>query len=222
MKQMMLLSALLFVVAEDATAELRDISFEERMQAIIRNETELMRQELEKMNDIMHETRHELEMLRQENALLHEMCKATTNENELRVKRQHVQSVAFHAYQSGNKCIQNMQTFVYEQVLLNDGNGYSTRDGIFDPPVSGVYVFTWSIADHHDWYAAELVVDGVSRGATIADNDTDDTAVGTAVVVLYVRAGSHVFVRRSAGNGCTVLNEDNLARNSFSGWLLYP
>ncbi|XP_052251744.1 uncharacterized protein LOC127858579 isoform X2 [Dreissena polymorpha] len=188
MKQMMLLSALLFVVAEDATAELRDISFEERMQAIIRNETELMRQELEKMNDIMHETRHELEMLRQENALLHEMCKATTNENELRVK----------------------------------SNGYSTRDGIFDPPVSGVYVFTWSIADHHDWYAAELVVDGVSRGATIADNDTDDTAVGTAVVVLYVRAGSHVFVRRSAGNGCTVLNEDNLARNSFSGWLLYP
>ncbi|KAH3711258.1 uncharacterized protein LOC127857902 [Dreissena polymorpha] len=215
--------------------------------AAVRKYTEPLLQELEKLNeDTRKETavlRQDLDTLKQENALLNERFHTTKAENEKRQhhllsvveyigmnqkdtiksrkKRQPIEAVAFHAYQNSDKCIHDLQTFVYDNVLINDGNGYSANDGIFDAPVTGVYVFTWSVADFHDWYAAELVVNGMSRGATIADNDSQDIAVGTAVVVVHVQAGSHVFVRRSGGGGCNVLNKPGSATNSFSGWLLY-
>ncbi|XP_052791470.1 complement C1q-like protein 4 [Mya arenaria] len=139
------------------------------------------------------------------------------------LKRQTIpEQVAFHAFQDGNKCIQNKQTLVYEHAPINEGNGYSSSDGIFDAPLAGLYVFTWTVADFHDWYATELMADGVSRGATIADNGDTDIATGTAIVVVKLNAGSHVFVRRSIGGGCNVVNIAERARNSFSGWLLFP
>ena len=37
------------------------------------------------------------------------------------------------------------QVIVFNQVQLNDGNGYSKQTGAFTVPISGVYVFTFFI-----------------------------------------------------------------------------
>ncbi|XP_052251348.1 uncharacterized protein LOC127858335 isoform X2 [Dreissena polymorpha] len=198
MMSILCVSVVLCGVAADTIAGPRCEALEERVQAIIKKETEVVRKELEtQWNAFIHEAsevtrneievlRKELEMLRQENMLLHRMYNAQTTEKELHVKRQHTQSVAFHAYQSGEKCIHDMQAFVYEHVLLNNGNGYKAFDGIFEPPVGGVYVFTWTVVKNHDWYATELVVDGVSRGVTIADNNDDAIAISALLTELWL------------------------------------
>ena len=60
--------------------------------------------------------------------------------------------IAFHSYLSHDSTgpLPNHHVLLYDVVPLNRGNGYKNFDGIFNVPVTGTYVFTWSImADAH-------------------------------------------------------------------------
>lgn len=96
-------------------------------------------------------------------------------------------------------------------------------------PLSGIYVFSWTVAapnfpNNKSWFVAELVANNVVIGAVVTDANVDALASGdhpaTGLVLSNVNAGDRVFVRFVKGSGCHV-QSDALARTTFSGWLLY-
>ena len=108
----------------------------------------------------------------------------------------------------------------------NAGNGYN--NGIFDAPVSGMYVFFWTVSctDRRS-VATELVKNGARQASVYADSkDGDDYANAPNTAVMQVDKGQQVHVRYSTytpggypdGGYRTIEGGD---RDSFSGWLLY-
>lgn len=113
---------------------------------------------------------------------------------------------------------------------MNYGGGYTASDGIFDVPVSGVYVFTWTISTSRFYHpiTTHLIVDGVTRGILTTDSDGSSSIVGagshpaTGVVVIYAPAGKHVFIKAvNLNTGTGTLESNELIRSTFSGWLLF-
>lgn len=104
--------------------------------------------------------------------------------------------------------------------VIDVGNGYNNQDGIFDVPVTGVNVFTYTIyANSHHYVRAELVINGQVKTAAMADGETvNEIHSSTANIVVSVNAGDHVLVRRAdTASQCNA----NRAFSTFSGWMLY-
>ncbi|XP_069137022.1 inner ear-specific collagen-like [Argopecten irradians] len=107
---------------------------------------------------------------------------------------------------------------VFDHVLLDTDSSYNTGDGVYQVPVSGVYVFTWiSTGETEDFIFLELIVNGSPRAAT-----TSDTYMGgswdsaTGLVLVHVSAGDHVSIR-SAASG-RVRSVPHQTTPMFSGW----
>ncbi|XP_045182100.2 uncharacterized protein LOC123540848 [Mercenaria mercenaria] len=138
-------------------------------------------------------------------------------------------SWAFHAYRSRNRCYNSYETIEFDVETIDNVGMYDPRDGIAEPPVSGVYVFTWTVAaPHQTKFATELVIDGRMAGVITTDSDATQssgsgTHPATAVVVAQVNAGSHCYIRMRSGTGdcANVLSDDNIVRTTFSSWQLF-
>ncbi|XP_053402943.1 uncharacterized protein LOC128558119 isoform X1 [Mercenaria mercenaria] len=126
-------------------------------------------------------------------------------------------NIAFHAYMTGQKCFHEQQLMVFNREVVDEGDGYSETDGIYVVPVTGTYVFTWTVfSQKYVWFRADIIIDGVSKGWILADSDNDQA---TGIVIARVNAGNHVFIRRDKGDGCNL--HDDFARSTFSGWKLF-
>lgn len=124
--------------------------------------------------------------------------------------------VAFYAYMSHTEYSpSNHHTIIFDIPVTNLGNGYNHFSGIFSVPTSGVYVFSWTIADSMAGYVfSELVVNADVVGGiltqTLSDNDRIST---TGLVVKEVRQGDVVYVRTSATGGMS--RERHLVDGNF-------
>lgn len=110
------------------------------------------------------------------------------------------------------------QTLAFGHVISNVGNCYHHSTGIFNPNVSGVYVFDVHILQcisGHDVHT-ELVVEGVRKGGTYAGGSTT-CAYGGQLTIVHVNAGDSVWVRLSASDGHNSFGWET----SFSGYLLF-
>ena len=101
--------------------------------------------------------------------------------------------------------------------VTNAGDGYSNRDGIFDAPVSGLYVVVYTLyGGSRTELRGKLIVDGQVKTASVADgyNGVDYVTPTTVIViVIHVNAGERVFVRRAYENsGCLTIS------SAFKGW----
>ncbi|XP_045180683.2 complement C1q-like protein 4 [Mercenaria mercenaria] len=140
-----------------------------------------------------------------------------------KLKRQESTNIAFYTYLGGKRCYGNHETFVYDVVETNVGNGYNSRDGIFDVPVTGVYVFTATLVpDFHQHLQAEIIVDGVVKGIIFTDSEEiNDIHQASTSIIVHVNAGDHVYIRRGRSNSCNVISDTTLVRTTFAGWLLF-
>ncbi|XP_060555142.1 complement C1q-like protein 4 isoform X2 [Ruditapes philippinarum] len=138
------------------------------------------------------------------------------------INGQEVTNVAFYAYLGGKRCYAMHKVFIFDTVETNVGNGYNSHDGIFDAPITGVYVFTYTVTpDFHNFIYAELIVDGVIRDVIIADSqEIHDIHPATATAVVHVTAGQHVCVRKGTNSKCNILS-NNISKTTFAGWLLF-
>lgn len=125
---------------------------------------------------------------------------------------------------NGNACFHQQQMVVFDTEVTDIGNGYNTSNGIYEPPISGVYVFAWTaVATYNEYFTAELVVNGQVRGTTMADAQIfGGTGIhpATGVAVLQLNVGDNVYVRRGIARGCRIASIAQ-ALNTFSGWLLF-
>lgn len=134
-------------------------------------------------------------------------------------------AVAFYAYMGHTEYSpSNHHTIIFDIPVTNLGNGYNHFSGIFSVPTSGVYVFSWTIADSAGGYVfSELVVNADVVGAILTNTSAGaDRLSTTGLVVKEARQGDVVYVRTSPTGGIHG-NIESLApaqRTSFSGWKL--
>ncbi|KAK3091082.1 hypothetical protein FSP39_017000, partial [Pinctada imbricata] len=132
--------------------------------------------------------------------------------------------IAFYAHLSSthaNPAIH--QNIIFNRVQLNIGNAYDGNSGIFTVPISGLYVFTWTvISSGHGHIFTDLVVNGKVYGGIIGDSDdTLALSVGATTLVLDAKAGDRVLVWTTDHQKPTAnLISTEGARSSFAGWLI--
>ncbi|XP_060580171.1 uncharacterized protein LOC132736970 isoform X2 [Ruditapes philippinarum] len=143
-------------------------------------------------------------------------------------RRQTSDNIAFTAYL--DHVIRNLgkdQPVVYNQILLNDGQAYSDKTGIFRVPVSGVYLLSWSVTarklpgEHAYDVWVKLVVNGVHQTGAVAESRDDwDDNQGSNSVVLRLNQGDEVWTSHYFSYP-DVFGDDTERTASFMGVLLY-
>ena len=126
-------------------------------------------------------------------------------------------SVAFTASCSGTISYEKL---VFNDVITNEGGGYSGSTGIFTCPSSGVYVFIWTIRTEHGKYCgANLSINGnvqskirarVYLGGVSADNVY---SMATMSGTFRLTKGDQVWIRSQDCNYFALAPD-----NAFSGW----
>ena len=115
-------------------------------------------------------------------------------------------------------------TIKCDQIFLNDGNVYNSHTGIFTGTVTGVYLFTFSIAvyDHGRWVGVKLVVDNrnIVDSVVGTDGTSDDKMVGDTAI-LQLNENESVWLEAYASPGGELVGSSNSRMTTFSGVLLY-
>ncbi|XP_062598321.1 uncharacterized protein LOC134259739 [Saccostrea cucullata] len=130
--------------------------------------------------------------------------------------------IAFYSYLSRSSGpITAHHTLVYDNIHINRENGYNKSDGIFIAPVSGVYVFHFSVCLAGSSYASfEILVNGEVIGAVNEESHAGmGYREGSNLVVTFANSGDHIFIRTQKSTMGYVFSND-ICKTSFSGWFL--
>lgn len=96
--------------------------------------------------------------------------------------------------------------------------------GEFVAPISGLYVFAWTISSgEHTCLKYEVVKNSECLGYYISDAyDHDDWAVSSGTAVTRMNTGDRVWIRVSDWLGCShIIYGTGLGTSSFAGYLLH-
>jgi hypothetical protein len=135
--------------------------------------------------------------------------------------------VAFSAYKNQTQSGLNQRHIIkFEGTVLNLGQHYHPEDGIFIAPVSGVYLFTWTITNHGDYAYTNILVGGKVVSTTTTSHVVNNYNSGSALVIVTVQKDQHVWIQTCCGSNHEVLGNtlglDNYFQSTFSGTLLFP
>ncbi|XP_069135406.1 complement C1q tumor necrosis factor-related protein 3-like [Argopecten irradians] len=124
--------------------------------------------------------------------------------------------VAFSAYLSQDTNVQGIgNVFKFDNVITNVGNAYNPTTGVFTCPVSGTYVFMWSLEIFNTGFAhALLVKNGVNVGWDYTGDDHYPSMM-TQASVLVLSAGDVITVQLGPHSFSTQLRERNTSFNGF-------
>ena len=134
------------------------------------------------------------------------------------------EGVAFSAYL--DHVIQHMgsgHTIKCNQIILNDGNHYSSFTGIFTVPQTGVYLLTFNFSAEHanDWTQVRLKVNNretVDAAAQVTGSLQRVSAGNTAIIKL--NQGEYVWLESQVDDS-EVMKGSHYRWTTFSGVLLY-
>ena len=110
----------------------------------------------------------------------------------------------------------------FQNISLDTANAYSTGDGIYIVPQTGIYVFTWTITcAGHTRTSTQLMINTGEAGRTIADSDENsDYHTSTGITIVSVKQGNHVYVKFEP----SAYSKGNIGsaygNSTFSGWKL--
>ncbi|XP_052767959.1 uncharacterized protein LOC128208435 [Mya arenaria] len=111
------------------------------------------------------------------------------------------------------------QNILFDNVILNEGNGYHPLHGIFIAPISGLYLITASLLHGplNQYFHAAIMHQGNEIARLHGTINTYDAS--TQTVILMVHAGEEIWVR-----SLDFANENVFGSrySSFSGYLLMP
>ncbi|XP_062608021.1 cerebellin-1-like [Saccostrea cucullata] len=125
-------------------------------------------------------------------------------------------SVAFSAYQSTTKSYKQHETWIFDIVVVNDGNSYEKTTGIFTAPSDGTYGFAWAtLTDPNKMAHPYLRVNGHYKGFTAFNNSATSQrfwSSGSNTVLFQLKKGDKVNI--ASGYGAAYARE---RFTSFSG-----
>ncbi|KAL3870859.1 hypothetical protein ACJMK2_038894 [Sinanodonta woodiana] len=137
--------------------------------------------------------------------------------------------IAFSSYLDHNVAsLAPNESLKYNQILLNEGNFYNKTTGVFTVPITGIYIFAWTVAARDDGNMqvpdiyTKLVVNGQHKASAVAEStQTRDDEMGTNIIILRVEKGDAVWIsHHDRGLTKDIYSSDNLRIVTFSGSLL--
>ena len=128
---------------------------------------------------------------------------------------------AFYLKFAGHIYAINNAVIIFNQNVLDTAGGYNSGNGIYTVPVSGTYVFTWTVyCNSRAWATTQLMINHNEYGKSFANSqDTPDTHTSTGLVVASVNRGDTVFVRFAPSENSGYIYS-TFGFNTFSGWIL--
>ena len=127
----------------------------------------------------------------------------------------------FSAYESSSKTVSVGNTIVLSRVRLNEGDAYDTRTGQFTAPVDGIYIFHATLCIYCcSKYIYVAFMAGEEVLGRFASNDKDYQSCHSGSALARLQKGSHVFLRVTDASSGSVLYDDIIRMNSFSGFLV--
>lgn len=114
----------------------------------------------------------------------------------------------------------NIKSIVkFDTEFIDEGNNFNTGDGIFVAPISGVYLFSWTIQTYGSKNVqTELRVDNIVKGKQLMNLGSGAGHFATTrSVFCTVNRGDHVWIQTSyySDNYLYVPHAD--VRSSFMG-----
>ncbi|XP_061188303.1 cerebellin-1-like [Saccostrea echinata] len=107
----------------------------------------------------------------------------------------HLTPVLFSAYKSSTEgSISTKVTIRFDKTYINLGNHYHTEDGIFIAPVTGVYMFHWTIATGSSAFSTQLMVAGTPRASNLIPHPGGSNSA-SAMVIINVTKDDHVWIQ---------------------------
>ena len=106
-------------------------------------------------------------------------------------------------------------TLIFDRVTINEGQGYSGRTGVFTCPISGFYVFTWTLQTiANKSLNSYIVKNGGNKSTRFCDIDakTSSRASASNTEVMHLTKGDRVYIQ----GGGYLSSHDYVS--SFNGW----
>ncbi|XP_053379963.1 complement C1q-like protein 4 [Mercenaria mercenaria] len=133
--------------------------------------------------------------------------------------------VSFSVYLDHDLDLGTHQTIKFNQVIINDGNGYNIYTGVFTCPESGVYMFSFFIGGRSETstptgeYAQLMVNDQHVIDAVVDTFHSSQDLQGGNTVIKRLKQGDAVWIGSLAGH---VEGRPGLRISTFSDVYLYP
>lgn len=111
----------------------------------------------------------------------------------------------------------------FNEEKIDEGDNFNTGDGIFVVPVSGIYLFSWTMQTYSGKYVdTELRVQNLVKGTqhTSLSSSAGNFAT-TRNVLCSASKGDHVWIQTSKHYSENTLVVANGARCSFMGILIH-
>jgi hypothetical protein len=105
--------------------------------------------------------------------------------------------IAFHAaLKSHLRNVPVNTALKFEDILLNKGNGYDPKTGVFTAPENGVYSFQWTyITTKGSTAYLEAVVDGIRKASTCINYQASNHVSASGHLLYELKAGNKVWIR---------------------------
>ncbi|XP_061177352.1 uncharacterized protein LOC133186087 [Saccostrea echinata] len=134
-----------------------------------------------------------------------------------------ISKIAFSAGITSNNNGWTGDTLIFPDVIYNEGRGYNSNTGVFTANTGGTYVFYISIQSAYQKYNYfDIVLNGSSKVRALAWYNSGFAVkihqTGTNLVILPLRSGDRVWVKRAAGTG---YYSDSARITTFSGFRLF-
>ena len=128
--------------------------------------------------------------------------------------------VAFYAFMSKDEAAPSSHfTLKFDTVKTNIGNGYNFHSGTFVAPVSGTYVFTYTIYANIRGaiFLSIYVNEEIYGGSTCDTQEAGDYDSDTTTIVASLQLGDSVNVRTTSASSAMIKSNGPL-RTTFAGW----
>lgn len=131
--------------------------------------------------------------------------------------------ILFYAHNPADGNPSRGDTFVFQNVLTNFGNGYDNKTGVFTAPMSGVYVFTLQVCVNDGksiYYEIKQGKESILKGRQYKSSSRMCTA---AVAFSYLKTGDSVSSGCSnvdTTTGSNIAESPTYYHSSFSGLLV--
>lgn len=133
-------------------------------------------------------------------------------------------TVAFYAFLTHNENnIGPHHSLIFDRVDTNLESSYNRYTGAFSVPITGVYLFTYTVfMEAYSYGSFEIAVNDVARGTIFVDNNTQEQNAytgSTGVAILVLNRGDACVIRTHSRYPHVKgsVRSDDLMRTSFSG-----
>ena len=108
-----------------------------------------------------------------------------------------IKKIAFHATLTHHLTLGPSQTVVFDQVITNNGNGYSSSSGLFTAPRDGTYYFTTSFLSRSGSAHLQMMrnAEVIGSGAGYPNNGS----TGSMSATVNLKKGDAVKIRHWKG-----------------------